>query len=202
MKNPLKNKWQRKWLSLDVTHVKIQEMADAAQDFCARWMNNNPIPALLILVGDSGTAKTHTLKKILRFCSAAAHPAFDTGKWGSSKIPSVMYMNFPETASRLVKDDLSELPDIFMADLLGFDDLGAEDDQWKKCPDKICQILSRREKKFTVLTTNLSPQFWAGVVDEKLKKSVGYDVRIADRLLRNSTCVDLTGVPSYVMATK
>ena len=81
------------------------------------------------------------------------------------------------------------MTDCLESSLLVLDDIGAENDPWKIAADRLCQILSRRERKFTVLTTNIKPADWP----------VKFDGRINDRLLRNSCIVDLTGVPSFAM---
>jgi len=77
--------------------------------------------------------------------------------------------------------------DAMDSDLLIVDDIGAENDPWKICADKLCQVMSRREKRFTVITTNIQPAQWAQVFDD----------RINDRLLRNSVVVDISNVKSY-----
>lgn len=188
--NPLRTEWQRTWLGLDVVHPNIQGMADAAADFCGRWIQNTPRPGLLVLVAKTGTGKTHTARVIHRFCTGAARHAFDQRKWGTEKVPSTFYLSWPVAANQFNDKNLSAMTDAAETDLLVLDDVGAENDPWKICADKLCQILSRRERKFTVLTTNILPAAW----------SESFDTRITDRLLRNSQVVDLTGVPSYVLA--
>jgi DNA replication protein DnaC len=86
--------------------------------------------------------------------------------------------------------DYSVLGDMFEVDLLVIDDIGAEHDPSKSGVNKLCQILSRRETKFTVITSNISPAHWP----ER------FDTRIADRLLRNSEVIELWSVPSYAEA--
>lgn len=85
------------------------------------------------------------------------------------------------------------MDDAFENDLVILDDIGAETDQYKSgIPnDKLCQILSRREKRFTVVTTNIAPQNWM----ER------FDGRINDRLCRNSVILDISGVPSYAITS-
>jgi len=53
--------------------------------------------------------------------------------------------------------------------------------------DKLCQILSLREKRWTLVTTNVKPSEWV----EK------FDLRTASRFTRSSTIIDLSGVPEY-----
>lgn len=185
--NPCKSKWQKKWLKLDVVAPEIQEMADEAERFCARWFRNDPKPALLVIVGNFGSGKTHTAKAIFRFANVVAFSAMETEKWGANRIPSACFISWPEAAGAFEQKQFGQFEDAIENDLVILDDVGAENDPWKICADKLCQILSRREKKFTVLTTNVSPAKW----------TERFDGRINDRLMRNSTIVDISHVPSY-----
>jgi DNA replication protein DnaC len=79
------------------------------------------------------------------------------------------------------------MQDCIDASLLALDDVGAETDRHHVGTGKLCQILSRRERRFTIVTTNIQPDFW----------EVKFDRRVSDRFLRNSIVVDLSAVPSY-----
>ena len=176
---------------MDVVAPELQELADEAEKFCGRWFRNIPNPSLLVIVGGFGSGKTHTAKGIFRFCCAAAFSALETTKWGDNHIPSGAYISWPEAAGNFAEKQFGQFQDALESDLIVLDDIGAENDPWKICSDKLCQILSRREKKFTVITTNVSPVQW----------TERFDGRINDRLLRNSVLVDISGVPSYAMKT-
>ena len=186
----LNTDWQRKWIDLEVTHPLVQAAGSAAQDFCKRWIANLSEPSLLVLCGEPGTCKTHVAGAIHSFCSAAAQQAFDRGGWGARKIPATVYRSWPELANEFNDKKFTGMDDLLAADLLTLDDVGAENDPWKICADKLCQVLSKRERRFTVITTNILPEAWAET----------FDTRIADRFLRNSRVINLAGVPSYVMA--
>ena len=182
-----KSKWQQKWLKLDAYHPDLELLAGEAEKFCARWFNNSPRPALLVIVGDFGSGKTHTAKAIFRFCSAAAFSALETKKWGADHVPSAIFLDWPEVATEFAQSNFTIMQDAAETDLVVLDDVGSENDPWKVCSDKLCQILSRREKKFTVVTTNVSPANW----------TERFDGRINDRLMRNSVICDISTVPSY-----
>ena len=156
--------------------------------YCGRWFRNNQSESLLMLCGEVRTGKTHLAKKIHRFAVASAFKAFEKGNWGIERMPSVDYIAWPELARQLSEKNWSYMEDAYAASLLVLDDIGSENDPWKICADVLCQILSRREKMFTVVTTNVMPGGWA----EK------FDVRICDRFLRNSVVVDLSGVRPYM----
>lgn len=175
---PLANEWQRKWVALEVTHPRLQKLGDAAESFCSRWVNQDPV--LLYLCGPTGTGKSHVARSILRFCRASASRASRT------RMLSGAAWRWPELADEFKAKNFSALEDLFTTDLAILDDLGAEDDPFNIAADKLCQILSRREKKFTVITSNKAPEEFAAI-----------DPRIADRMFRNSKIVDLAGVTSF-----
>jgi len=71
------------------------------------------------------------------------------------------------------------------------DDIAAVDDRFKTRTHvaKLCQVLTHREdyRMFTVLTTDIQPESWREVFDQ----------RVAERLFSHARLVDLFGVPSY-----
>lgn len=178
LNRPLGNAWQRKWIALEVTHPRLQKIGDAAEMFCARWLKQSPL--LLYICGPTGTGKTHVARAILRFCRASGSRASRT------RMLSCADWRWPELADEFKAKNFSALEDLFTTDLVLLDDIGAEDDPFNVAADKLCQILSRREKKFTVITSNKAPEEFAVI-----------DPRIADRFFRNSKIVDLTGASSY-----
>lgn len=184
--NPCKTAWQRKWLELDVTSQSIQTLAGDAEKFCKEWFKNDNIRPLLVLVGDFGTGKTHVAKRIFKFCNAASSTAFDRGYWGKSNYPASTFIHWPEAASAFQEKEFGIMEDAFNSELVIIDDVGSENDPWKVCADKFCQILSRREKKFTVVTTNVKPEEW----------TERFDGRINDRLMRFSVVCQI-GAGSY-----
>lgn len=174
--------WQKRHLRLDDCDARIVELANAAQQFAKWFATDDKLFAknLLVISGDSGTGKTHTAKSLYRW--ARNH----SGRLGAS----IEWFAWPEACSAILDDNFTGcIRDMIEADFLALDDIGAETDRYKTgaLTDKLCQVLSRREKKWTVITTNIPPSEWAN----------RFDVRVADRLLRNSTVCDLAGVQSY-----
>jgi DNA replication protein DnaC len=163
-------------------------MATEARKFCARWFRNHPCPGLLVLAGQTGCGKTHTARRIADFARRASFSAYENGQWGT-KVPSVDFVYWPEFVDKIRAGQAGQMRDAFESDLLVLDDLGAADDPFRIGTDKLCQVLTMREKRFTVATTNIEPAAW----------EQSFDRRIADRLLRNSVVVDLTQVPSYTL---
>lgn len=183
---PLESAWQRKWLAMEVTHPRVQHLANAATAFCAAWINQDVGPRLLYLHGKTGTGKSHLGRKLEVYCRGSVHLALKNMPPGRDSMPSTGSFRWPELANEFREKNLSALPDLFAADFLFLDDVGAEDDPFKVVLDKFYQVLSRRENKFTVITSNISAPEWSA-----------FDPRITDRLMRNSKLVDLQDVPSY-----
>jgi DNA replication protein DnaC len=187
VKNPLKTEWQRRWLRMEVTHPKIQELADAIAEFAKSFFFNATCRNL-VLVGNSGCGKTHAAKRLRAWATVNAAAAFDTRLWDKKgAYPEALFVSWPEVTEGYYAGRFDVTHEFFQTDLLFLDDIGAERDPKQLATDKLCQILSKREKRFTVITTNIQPEHWL----------TRWDERIADRLLRNTLVVDLTAVPSY-----
>lgn len=165
-------------------------MATAAEKFCGRWYRHQDNKTLLVLVGESNCGKTHVAAAIFRFALAASMSAFEAGGWDKGgRLPSSTFVLWPEETDEFKAGNYSRLPELFETDLIVIDDIGAEHDPSKNAADKLCQILSRRERKFTVITTNIKIEDWPSK----------FDTRITDRLMRNSEVVSLFGLESYAM---
>lgn len=164
-------------------------MASEAQEWAFRWFRNIPMKSLLVLCGNSGCGKSHVASRLTHYARAASFIAYERGNWQDGP-PSVFSIRWTEAvASMNEKRDEFWVQDAMDASWLFIDDIGAENDPWKKATDRLCQILSRRERKFSVVTTNTASANWPD----------RFDIRVADRLFRNSVIVDMTGVPSYSM---
>jgi DNA replication protein DnaC len=181
--------WAKKWLKLDCHHPSIQVAASAAEAFCGRWFRHNPKPSLLILCGEPNCGKTHIARKVAFWAHCSAQKAYDDGggKTWKKDLPSIVYLRWPEVVDSFRENLNSVMDDMMNAGLLVLDDVGAEYDPSQNATNKLCQVLSRREKEFTIITTNISPASWPDK----------FDSRICDRFFRNSEVVDLFGVPSY-----
>jgi DNA replication protein DnaC len=165
-------------------------MASQAEHFMARWFRNTPSLALLVLTGESGCGKTHVAKCVANYARHAAYGALEAGGWGKeARVPSSLFLDWPEATDGFKAGHYGVVEDAKEADLLILDDIGAEYDPSKNAANQLCCILSRRERRFTLVTSNLAPAAW----------TERFDFRIADRLMRNSVIVDLSGVPSYAL---
>lgn len=171
-------------------HQKIQMAADLMQQIAGSWFKHNA-PFMGVLAGSTGCGKTRLAKNVFSFVRSAGLAAFETGRWPGGNLPSSHYDSFSEMCNRVEEgakvDDA--MGDSRAADFLVLDDVGAETDKFKsgKHISLLATLLDRRESKWTVLTTNVHPDKW----------SEWWDIRVADRLMRNSQIVDMFDVPSY-----
>lgn len=177
---PAKTEWQRKWLQVEIYHDRIQTLADSVERLAARWFKQSEtLQRLLVVSGDPGCGKTLCARRLHRW--AVQSRPYD--------LVGVSFHHWPEICDGFKRGEYGVVSDMISDSLLVIDDLGAEHDPSKVGMDKMCQILSRRERKFTMITTNVSPTVWR----ER------FDARVEDRLFRNSVIVDLFGVESYSM---
>jgi DNA replication protein DnaC len=78
------------------------------------------------------------------------------------------------------------------SDVAFIDDIGAEGDRYKNNvgTELLRRLLEERRDRYTMITTNVPADMWA----------TRWDARVADRLLRGSVVVDLSGVPTWQAA--
>ena len=144
---------------------------------------------MLVITGQSGCGKTRVAGAIYEFCNAVAFDAYCQNKgWGKADhTPYVHFDSWSRINAAISNRNEEPLKDLFDADCLVIDDIGAETDSFKVGADRLCQVLSKREREFTVITTNIPSDQWAERMDS----------RISDRLLRNSVVVEMGECPSY-----
>lgn len=181
-------KWNAMHLQLNTSrHPVLLELERETGKFCLGMWDSPQAGRLLVLAGNNGTGKTHCAKAVRRWVNKVGH-----GKQWVPK-PDVIahlyciFWSWPELLDSLKEGQWELVEDCIEAPCLIIDELGGGHDPSQVGVDKLCQILSKREKKWTLITTNIVPQAW----EEK------FDRRIASRFFRNSTLVDLTNVPDY-----
>lgn len=192
IQRPCETAWQREHLRLDCFDTSVQRMATAGETFMARWYRRSDCDRLLVLAGHTGCGKTHTLRALRRFADKARVLAAEQGFWKFP--PSVWFAYWPVLAreiSEAASPMSSIITDCAEADLLLLDDVGSESDKYKtgETIDALCQLLSRRAGRWTIITTNISPAAWP----------TRFDIRVADRLHRGSRVIDLSKAGSYAM---
>jgi DNA replication protein DnaC len=151
-------------------------IADEVEAWAKRFYRAIRISTTLILSGDSGTGKTMISNRLRAWVERMAIECAMSGGWNRS--PSTEWVDWVDWWERYQDGrPCRDLSDIINADCLFLDDVGAESDRYKSGQSTaiLCQVLGKRERKFTVLTTNVSKENWA----EK------FDTRVSDRLKRN-----------------
>ena len=142
---------------------------------------------LLVLAGPNGTGKTRCAEAVRRWLELVGHAKQFVKRPGHISHLDCCCWPWPKLLDHFKNGGWDVLDDLFAATVLIIDDLGAEHDPSGIGVDKLCQVLSRREEMWTLITTNISPAKWS----EK------FDKRVASRLFRNSTLVDLSTVPDF-----
>jgi len=181
-------RWLREHLKLETNNnPKLKELEDEVGRFCAGIWNHPQVGRLLLLAGANGTGKTHCAKAVQRWVSRVGHAKKYVREPGVIRHVNVILWHWPHLLDTLKNGNWDVVEDMFDVCVLIIDEMGGGHDPSQVGTDKLCQILSRREHMWTLLTTNVPPEDW----NEKL------DRRIASRLFRNSTLIDLTEVPDF-----
>lgn len=147
---------------------------------------------LLVIFGENGTGKSRLSKLVHRWFNFVSRemphverPDLDEGSVG---LPWSLLCHWPTVIDDFQKHKiLIPTGEIYAANLVIIDDVGAEHDPSRYGIEQLYLCLSRREFKWTILTTNILPREW----DQKFER------RIASRLFRNSTHVDMSNVPDF-----
>lgn len=166
-------------------------MALAVSAWCQHlFTNNRRTSNLLVLCGDPGTGKSHVLNRAFWFCEDEAINAYTHGFWHSPFTHT--YCMWPGMVSELemVGDEcVDKWEEVLHCDAACIDDAGSEVDRYKsgQPTELLCRVLSMRERKFTILTTNIAPENW-------VKR---WDQRVADRLMRGSVIAQTFGVTPF-----
>ena len=181
--------WQNSVLLMSSRGGGLVPIAEEAEAWARRFYRGNRVSATLILSGDSGTGKTMISNRLRAWVERMAIECAMSGGW--SRSPSTEWVDWVDWWERYQDGrPCRDLSDIISSDCLLLDDVGAESDRYKSGQNTaiLCQILGKRERKFTVITTNIPKEKWG----EK------FDTRVADRLKRNGAVyVSFWGIKSF-----
>jgi len=165
----------------------LQALERAVVGFC-RGVWATPMEGrLLVLWGPNGVGKTHVAKAVHSWVSQVGASKMFLRAPGVVEPIMSEFRRWPALLDLLKNGNWEATDDLFNAAVLILDDVGAAHDPSRLGTDKLCQLLSHREKRWTLVTTNLSSKQWPEV----------FDRRIASRFLRNSIVIDLSSVPDF-----
>jgi DNA replication protein DnaC len=186
--------WRSHWLKqrLDLVHhhPDLKKLEAAVWKFCVGFIENPNHGKRLVIYGNNGAGKSRTVKAVHRWVKDRAMDMPLVLRGHNASTVWCETVNWSERVSEF-KEGSWDIDDYIDCPLLILDDLGAEHDPSKCGVDKLYQLLERRERRWTIITTNIDPSSW-----EKR-----FDRRISDRMLRHSQIVDLSKVPSYSVNT-
>lgn len=138
---------------------------------------------LVILTGPAGVGKTHTMKAVYEWMRNLPWTMLKE-HWKIT--PTAKWKEF----SRHMEDDRFQR-DASMSHMAMFiDDVGTETDRFKTGEgiEELRLLLDERQKRgWTMMSTNVPPAEWAR----------RWDDRVADRLFRGWTIIDLWNTPSW-----
>lgn len=169
-------RFRRNVLRFDEPTPSHERVSKWVQDFANRVYHNlrGGETPWLILLGKPGTGKTHLANATAEFIGLSAVDLWHAGKWPA--IPTVANLGWP---SLVGKDGAEVFREAEAADLLVVDEIGAEVDRFKtgEPTEVLRRLLSRREGRWTILTSNVPQSEW---IDR-------WDARIASRLSAGKT---------------
>jgi DNA replication protein DnaC len=184
------DRWRERWitarLAMERYHPDVAKLEVAVWGFCRAFVDQPHRPKRLLLYGNNGNGKSRALRAIKRWIAdrALELPLFHDEE--NMRTCECALINWAEQVDRFKAGDWY-IEHLIEADMLLLDDLGAEHDPSKAGVEKLYLLLERRERKWTVVTTNVLPEAW----EQKFER------RIADRLFRNFEHVDLSNLPSF-----
>lgn len=165
-------------------------MTKAIEKWSGRWYRRKLEATTLVLFGPSGTGKTLSTMRAYEWAKRASFSSFDQGFWASPFQPIfIRWASWWHQVERS-RDTSDAIEDITRIPVLFIDDIGAEADRFKSKESTalLADILALRERKFTLITTNIHKDQWGE----------HWDTRVDERLSRNHAVhVDLNKLKPY-----
>jgi DNA replication protein DnaC len=154
--------------------------------FCKRMVKAPTDGAKMVLVGNSGAGKTMAARCVYNWLGCA-RVGMSWMRDNRHHYPSQQWIYWPAFLDALKAGEWNRVNSACEVTLLVLDDIGSEHDPSKLGVDKLCTILEKRARMWTIVTTNILPSEW----------EARFDRRVASRLARNGRIVDLSQVPDY-----
>lgn len=173
----------------------LHEFELQIQKFCSGFFKNPREGYLLFVYGNNGTSKTLAFNAIRKWFNTVCRTSDSYFVDGVNviRMPYGQFWSFPSLLRELKGGDWEKggnwemIPELLSCEMLGLDEIGGDHDPSTVGVDVLCQVMSRRERKWTYMATNVGPDAW----DTK------FDRRLASRFFRNSIIIDLSNVPDY-----
>lgn len=176
---------------MEISHPQVQSARESLYELCAQFRKSPARGKSAIIYGENGCGKTRLVKMVSKWAKSLANRmplvVDQLGTQGNMSIPSIAYASWPEIVDGFKRDEWQILEDLQASTLLILDDVGAEHDPSKIGLEKLYVLLSRREWKWNLITTNVQPDYWP----EKFER------RISSRLFRNAEHIDMIQVPDF-----
>lgn len=153
-------------------------MWQAANQFAAD-MRDGKQPYWLILTGQSGNGKTFLARGIFHWFVANVRSTVVSCAGNRVVRADGLWKKWEDVVERLYNGGYGIIEGLSEEWFAAIDDIGSEQDPKKLAPAALLKIQNRRERKWTVFTSNLSIQ----------QMAESYDARIASRFLRNNSKV-------------
>lgn len=190
-KSSKKRLWLDKWIGLETAHhPKLVELENAIHRFCIGVWDDPTVGRTLVLCGANGNGKTHCAAQVRRWIEHVGTSkqlvTTENGRRVVSYLQAV-YWFWPHLLDTLKGGGWDAVEGMTKTPVLILDEVAGGHDPSQVGTEKLSQVLSNREKKWNLITTNAAPDAWEAV----------FDRRIASRLFRNSTVLDLSDVPDY-----
>ena len=150
----------------------LEKMKHEAQEFLID-ISAKQKPRWLSYCGISGTGKTFLAKRIRTAANRIPHMINH-----DKLLNPVMFQFWPDLLGHLRYQEFWRMDDIAEANLVVFDEIAIDHDPSGFAADKLCQMLSRRVGKWTLITSN-----WT------LSRIQEIDPRIASRMVRDKSVV-------------
>lgn len=182
--------WAKRVLKIECYDEQHESLCLALHIMAGDWYQRRN-PRVLTISGDTGCGKTYSTDSFYKYCRAVSIKALYGGGW-THKTPTPHWMNWPDAMACYADGERwsDMLPSMTEPVMLFLDDVGQEADKYKggDMIRALLSVLSARQHKYTIITTNVHPDRFVEV----------YGRAVEDRLYRSSgMLVDLWGVQSF-----